>query len=470
MDRPSITKALELLKESRESTKPVLLPKSEVKPKASSPKKAPIKKKSNHGMGSIRKKRDNCWELRISNNGKSEYYYEETEEAIKQLQTELYETKKKEIRDPNGTIEAYSKSWINHQLKDGNQDDRVKGAYASYFYKHIIPSLGDIQISALSYKHLKKLVIDTKERIIDLKYKKAKEKNPSFIIDSDAKARVGNRTCDLVLLVLKKMLDETGNNRISKSDFKKAKELFSSKVLKKEIKYLTDEQQKMLMKAMEGSEYREIIVTTQLTGLRIGEALSLKWSNIDFEKDIMNVTSTALRTTKYDPNRGYRPAGSFSLRVDLPKTQASAESVGITDMAKQWFIHLKSKQEAQGYDIKDGLVHPKKGSTNNCTNENNYLRHKNILKHLKDSCKIAGIPEITPHGLRHSFATSYYLATKDIKGASKMLRHKSIEVTERMYTHFNDEALVKIAKAYTTHKEDLFSILNINDDLQKEES
>ena len=469
MPRRSITKALELLKESRESTKPVLLPKTEAKPKASFPKKASIKKKSSHGMGSIRKKRDNCWELRITNNGKPEYYYEETEEAIKQLQTEIYETKKKEIRDPNGTIEAHSISWINHQLKEGNQDDRVKGAYASYFYKHIIPSLGDVQISALSYKHLKKLVTDTKDRIINKKYKKAKDKNPNFIIDSEEKARLGNRTCELVLIVLKKMLDETGNNRISKSDFKKAKELFSLKVLKKEIKYLTDEEQQKLMKAMEGSAYREIIVTTQLTGLRIGEALSLKWSNIDFKRDIMNVTSTALRTIKYDPNRGYRPAGKYGLRIDLPKNQASAESVGITDMAKQWLMHLKRKQEVQGYDIEEGLVHPKKGSTNNYTNENNYIRHKNILKHLQDSCKIAGIPEITPHGLRHSFATSYYLATKDIKGASKMLRHKSIEVTERMYTHFNDEALVKIAKAYTTHKDDLFSILNINN-VQKEEA
>lgn len=54
----------------------------------------------------------------------------------------------------------------------------------------------------------------------------------------------------------------------------------------------------------------------------------------------------------------------------------------------------------------------------------------------------AGIPNITPHALRHSFGTRWLQAGGDIYKLSKILGHSSVAVTEAHYAHLLKEDLV----------------------------
>lgn len=56
-------------------------------------------------------------------------------------------------------------------------------------------------------------------------------------------------------------------------------------------------------------------------------------------------------------------------------------------------------------------------------------------KHLTAGCKEAGVKHITPHTLRHSFATRYLQGGGDIYVLSQILGHSSVIVTERHYAH-----------------------------------
>jgi len=67
------------------------------------------------------------------------------------------------------------------------------------------------------------------------------------------------------------------------------------------------------------------------------------------------------------------------------------------------------------------------------------LSIRRVQSMIKQRARRAGIPnwrQITPHKLRHSFATHYYQQTKDLLGLQKMLGHSSVAATE-IYAHLD---------------------------------
>ncbi|MET9001904.1 tyrosine-type recombinase/integrase [Amycolatopsis sp. NPDC004169] len=60
--------------------------------------------------------------------------------------------------------------------------------------------------------------------------------------------------------------------------------------------------------------------------------------------------------------------------------------------------------------------------------------------------KLAGLPPITLHGLRHGAATPALSAVVDIKVVQHMLRHSSIKVTMDLYTNVAEEVAADAAR------------------------
>jgi len=68
-------------------------------------------------------------------------------------------------------------------------------------------------------------------------------------------------------------------------------------------------------------------------------------------------------------------------------------------------------------------------------------------KALGRASQRAGIPWLSPHDLRHSFATRYLQGGGDIYVLSKIMGHRSVQVTEQTYAHLVSEDLVERSKA-----------------------
>lgn len=67
-----------------------------------------------------------------------------------------------------------------------------------------------------------------------------------------------------------------------------------------------------------------------------------------------------------------------------------------------------------------------------------FSTHKPLRNMLDKHVKISSLQHITPHGLRHSFATRIFDKGYDIKEVQMHLEHKSMDTTMRYYIHFTN--------------------------------
>lgn len=147
------------------------------------------------------------------------------------------------------------------------------------------------------------------------------------------------------------------------------------------------------------------------TGLRKGEILALKWSDIDFEKEIIYIT----KSVGHDNSRPF---------IKTPKTEAGCR---IVPLVKPLKALLKSQQkQPDQYIISDTGDSP-------LTEK----RFQTLYRKYKEEVGITA----TAHQLRHSFATVCIEKGVDIKSVSEILGHKQISTTLDIYTEFRTVAL-----------------------------
>ncbi len=151
------------------------------------------------------------------------------------------------------------------------------------------------------------------------------------------------------------------------------------------------------------------------TGLRVSELCKLKIENINLKKDEFTV----------------RGKGS-KLRI-----------VFLSDDAKDWLDqYLKLRQDINPYLF----ISHDKATTGRKELEN--LTPRSVQRLVQKYAKIAGITkQVTPHTMRHSYATDLLMNGADIRSVQAMLGHSSITTTQ-VYTHITDQQLRDVHKAF----------------------
>jgi integrase len=148
------------------------------------------------------------------------------------------------------------------------------------------------------------------------------------------------------------------------------------------------------------------------TGVRISEALGLTWDCVDFDNDIISIRNIIVES---------KGVPRFQ---DYTKTEDSLRDIPMSNKIKE--ILFKIKNERSEYNILN-LVFVSK--------MNKILYKVKIREILKRICKKIEIKEITPHVLRHTFATRMLETGVNIKVLSEILGHKNINITLDIYAH-----------------------------------
>lgn len=175
-------------------------------------------------------------------------------------------------------------------------------------------------------------------------------------------------------------------------------------------------------------------------GLRKGEIIALKWSDIDFNRKIISVTKSAVRMD------------SNNYKITLHIKNGKDRYIPIPDNLLPYLKIAK-------FTSKSEYVYPQKNSKKIQTVTswqkawNSYITHLNY-KQYSDTCKAfgqvpkafnspSGIPQVlerfTAHQLRHTYCTMLYMAGVDILTTSKLLGHSSIQITLEIYTHLDEK-------------------------------
>ncbi|MFH2136752.1 MAG: tyrosine-type recombinase/integrase, partial [Patescibacteria group bacterium] len=78
----------------------------------------------------------------------------------------------------------------------------------------------------------------------------------------------------------------------------------------------------------------------------------------------------------------------------------------------------------------------------------NALTPRSVERLVKKYSKIAGITKkVTPHTMRHSYATDLLMNGADIRSVQAMLGHSSITTTQ-IYTHITNQQLREVHKSF----------------------
>jgi integrase len=170
-----------------------------------------------------------------------------------------------------------------------------------------------------------------------------------------------------------------------------------------------------------------------VTGLRRGEAIGLRWEDVDLESQCLFVTQQITDV------RG-------KLVVGTPKTRRGRRVVPVDVVTVGILREHRRVQDAEraawgSASRHQGMVF--------CREDGRPLRPEYVTRHFQALAMKVGLPAIRLHDLRHTNASLALAAGIDIKVVSERLGHSTMAVTADLYTHvvpsLGREAAARIA-------------------------
>ena len=356
-------------------------------------------KRRANGEGSIRKRKDGRWEGRYTAGrdpvtGKAMY-----KNVLGKTQAEVKEKFKSAIEKNSAlplaagqyTLGQWLDTWMKNYAKLQVRALSYK-TYQGFIDNHIKPALGDIPLKKLMAMDLQRL------------YKHLLESGRVECPESRNKPKgLSVKTVRNINQMISSALNCAVEQRLIPANPTKGCVL--PKLERKEMKILLPESLGTFFEEARRSGVFELYYIDLATGLRRGELLSLKWSDIDLDKGIIHVRRQVLRQN-----------GKV---VEAPlKTKNSYRNIA---------IGADSTKVLKGMEQKDEYVFP--------SPYGGPMSPDSVLHMLQRVLKRAGLERIRFHDLRHTFSVLALQNGVDVKTLSAMLGHYSAGFTLDTYAH-----------------------------------
>jgi integrase len=191
--------------------------------------------------------------------------------------------------------------------------------------------------------------------------------------------------------------------------------------VKKDIEILKAGEPRLVLEKLAGHELYSVSALALATGMRRGELLALRWTDIDMDRGVVKV------------ERSLEELADGSLRFKPPKTESGKRSISIppttVDMLR---VHRKNQLEQRmalglGKPPADALVFPGL--------DGEPMSPDRLSWRWRNTCKTLGLPRVSFHALRHTHASALIAAKEDIVAISRRLGHSKPSVTMDVYGH-----------------------------------
>jgi len=370
--------------------------------------------KRKQGEGTMRLRKDGRWEGRIvvgydeKGNPKTKSVTAKTKGECEEKLRTLKETvgKAKERLKPDMPFGEWMDFWYQNYCKPALRET-TRASYESCIYKHIIPSVGQIPMNKLSQNDLQQFYARLK-------------KNGRLQYSDTQGTEVSNRLVRSCHARIRSALEKAITEHLITRNPSTGCKLPPKKG--REMQVLTQAEIGRFLARAKEEGYYELFLLELSTGMRRGEILGLKWSDL-------NINDGSLRIV-----REIVPAGS-KIVIQPPKTKNSVRTVVLPPYMVEILAEMKKNKTCE-------WIFPspvKEGAPRNPT----ALHHRFKLILERSGCK-----NIRFHDLRHTFATMALENGMDVKTLSAMIGHISAETTLNIYSHITDtmreQASVKI--------------------------
>ena len=187
----------------------------------------------------------------------------------------------------------------------------------------------------------------------------------------------------------------------------------------KEIEILNEDQIGTILRHLEGRTLRPIVSFLLGTGARRGEALALRWGDVDLQKNVVRI-ERSLEQTK------------GSLRIKSPKTKNGRRNVTISPWLTAELRAHRARQDERRLSLGLGRA---PDDTPVFAKWNGGMRSPSRLSQdfaaAMDALKI----DCTLHGLRHTHVSQLIAAGLDVLTISRRIGHASPAITLNVYSH-----------------------------------
>ncbi len=343
----------------------------------------------------IYKRKDGRWEGRYKSgydeNGKAKYrsVYAKSYQTVKEKLNAMKSTPIQHQSSGFLTVKELFEDWmsaIKHKVK--------VSTYANYRMKadkHILPAFGSMRYERLTTKMLHAFIEEKMKSGLSAKY-----------------------VSDIVI-VFKSMAKYTA---ITHNYQNPLANVILPKSEKKELCLYTETQQQKLCQSLicEHNKTSLCVLLSMYTGLRVGEVCALKWSDIDFEKNVLTVNRTVQRIKLTNGN------SATVLSIGKPKSRSSARRIPMPGFLAAMMQSFRQNSDNYILSGCERIIEPRTMQ----------YRFQSLLKK-------ANLPSINFHALRHMFATNCVKAGFDVKTLSELLGHCSVETTLNRYVHSSME-------------------------------
>lgn len=373
----------------------------------------------------IRQKKDGRYEARATINGINIGLYNTD---LKQLRIDFEEAKNKarqnvDLKRQQITLNEWFEEWFDTYKKPAVKETSIF-AMKSKFYNTFGRLLGNKKVSDIRN-------IDVQEAINILQ----KEGRASSSM-RDALGRI--REC----------LESAKHNHIISENpcFEICVPWENKKVLRR---FLTVEEQNLFLQTVEDNWYKEMFYIMFLTGMRIGEVGGLKWSDVDFQNECININRSL--SCNYEK-------GEKKMRLTTPKTHNSYRKIPFLGEAKEMFLSQKQKQEKLKKELghryrstgefEDVVFVTTMGSPilryhaeKECKKVVKTINEMEAFDSVKEQREPVIFQDVYPHAIRHTFCSRCFERNMNPKIVQSLMGHQHYSTTIEIYTHVTEQRI-----------------------------
>ena len=374
------------------------------------------KSKRKYGEGSIYQRKDGRWvtKYKSENMLKPCVVYAKSEpEAKRKLREVKKDAAKGLAKSTSKRFGDYADQWL-YTFKLHSVEDSSFDKYESAYLTHIKPAFDKKQLASIRSEQLQKLLVE--------------------------KSQTLSHTVVKIICII---LSEIFSYAHSEGDLLR-NPMHNVKMPKKatfkperEIVALESDEVRAVeriaeMKNKSGRPFimqAHALVFLVHTGLRCGEFLALKWSDIDFESRTVTINKNL--SLVYDRDKDGARTKHKKARIKGTKTASGNRVVPLNTKAIAALNSLKAVYREMDI-VSDSVAVTRKGTT---------LSSDQLRRVLRRVLAYAGIDKpFTLHQLRHTFATQALNAGVPITVLSKWLGHANVSVTYNTYIHVLESA------------------------------